>query len=466
MILLINHNVLQLSYLPHRAADLACVVITGVNKNGSYVVGEQGLRQKQEKRAQWNAVLVDKEWRLLDVMWASCALVRRRVAHWSLIDVHGETFEDEDIDEEPGEKDDQTNEFFFLTDPDRFICTHLPDDPLWQLLPRPLSTLQFEKYVYVRERFFAMALTLPDSQRYCVLKTNDDGVVTVKFGFPENLARFAEFRYMLFKEFPDGAMSISDRVESKNWKGCIFGQQSKEQLSYLCHMPTVGKFRMDIFGRHVERDKDLDLVCSYVIVCDSTDNRLPDDPEIGWGPGRELEEVGLTAETHTEAMFDVTDPVVVIRFSKKTNKEMVFWHSLKHKTFDHEQLQSRIFLQVSNDNVIVVLRLPEPEMYAYKLFAKIRAAGGDIPNVCNYLIRFKRSEGDPSSPFPPLRSGLVGPGLQARNLGIVATEREANTGYISTSLKDVNLTFNLPSSDYIIFYETGFQQADGARQAN
>ncbi|KAI0210928.1 hypothetical protein LSAT2_004269, partial [Lamellibrachia satsuma] len=450
-----------------RAADLACVVITGVNKNGSYLVGERRLRRNQEKRAQWNAILVDNEWRLLDVMWASCALVRRRVAHWPLIDVHGETFEDEDIDEEPGEKDDKTNEFFFLTDPDRFICTHLPDDQHWQLLPRPLRTLQFEKYVYVRERFFAMGLTLlPDSQRDCVLNTSDDGEVTVVFGIPEHLGRFAQFRYMLFKELADGTMSSSDSGESKiKWKGCIFCQQSKKQLRYVCNMPTVGRFRMDIFGRHVERDQDMDLICSYVIVCDSTANRrLPDIPDIGWGPGAELEEAGLIAESHTDAIINVTESVLVIRFSKKTDKEMVFWHSLKHNTFDEEQLQSHIILQVRNDTVIVVLRLPEPGMYAYKLFADIRAAGGDIPNVCNYLILFKYNEGDPSSPFPPLHSGLVGPGLQSQNLGIVATERETNIGYISTSSREVNLTFKLPSFDYEIFYETGFLQADGARQ--
>ncbi|KAI0210925.1 hypothetical protein LSAT2_004266 [Lamellibrachia satsuma] len=324
----------------------------------------------------------------------------------------------------------------------------------WQLLPRPLSTLQFEKYVYVRERFFAMGLTLlPDSQRYCVLKTSDDGEVTMKFGIPEHLGRFAQFRYMLFKELADGTMSSSDSGESKiNWKGCVFYQQSKEQLCYVCNMPTVGSFRMDVFGRHVKRDRDLDLVCSYVIVCDSTANRrLPDDPDIGWGPVTELEEAGLIAESHTDAMIDVTDPVVVIRFSKKTDKEMVFWHSLKHNTFVEEQLHSCIFLQ--------------PGMYAYKLFADIRTVGGDIPNVCNYLIRFKYNEGDPSSPFPPLRWGLVGPGIQARNLGIVATDREANIGYISTSSPDVNLTLKLPSSDYDIFYETGFLQRDGARQA-
>ena len=191
-------------------------------------------------------------------------------------------------------------------------------------------------------------------------------------------------------------------------------------------------------------------------------------PRSGYGPGTELVEAGLIAESHTDGMIDVTDPVVVIRFSKKTrrwcfDKEMVFWHSLKCNTFVEEQLQSRIILRVRNDEVIVVLRLPEPGKYTYKLFADIRAAGGDIPNVCNYLIKYK--EGGPSSPFPPLRSGLLGPGLQARNLGIVATDQEANIGYISTSLSEVNLTFNLPSSDYDIFYETGFLEADGARRA-
>ena len=185
------------SFSTFRAAGIACVVISGVVKNGLYVVGERCLRRKREKRSQWNAVLIDGEWRLLDVLWASCALVRRREKGWKLVDVQGEEFEDEHIEEEPGEQQHRDNEFFFLTDPDWFVSTHFPDDPDWQLLPRPLSIVQFETIVYIRERFFDMGLLMqPDSQRYCVLQTNK-GEVTISFGIPQSLGDQAQFSYML-----------------------------------------------------------------------------------------------------------------------------------------------------------------------------------------------------------------------------------------------------------------------------
>ena len=136
----------------------ACVVISGVAHNGLYVVSERRLRLKREKGSHWNAVLIDGEWRLLDVLWASCAIARRREKGWKLVDVQGEAFEDEHIEEEPGEQQYRANKFFFLTDPDWFISTHFPDDPDWQLLPRPQSIVQFDKNVYLWEPFFDMGL--------------------------------------------------------------------------------------------------------------------------------------------------------------------------------------------------------------------------------------------------------------------------------------------------------------------
>ena len=544
-----------------RAAGIACIVISGVVKNGLYVVSERNLRGNPKNRSQWNAVLIDGEWRLLDVLWASCALVRRREKRWKLVDVQGEEFKDEHIEGEPGEQQYGANEFFFLTDPDWFISTHLPDDPDWQLLPQPQSIVQFEKIVYLRERFFDLGLLIqPDSQLHGVLQTKN-GEVTISFGIPQSLGDQAQFSYMLYyydsaataaatnadataatnadataatnadataatnaddtaatnadniadataavataathntdttatKEHTDdnstgneqetkaeedrkgaaaaaadddddnGGGGDNNKDDDKNvekadndainWKGCMFFRQTKEHIRYMCLMPTVGRYRMDIFGRHTKRDNGLDLVCSYVIECDSTDGRVfPDNPDIGWGPGIELEEAGLVAVSHPDGVIDIEDPVVNIQFSKTTGTDMAFWQVIKHDWIPEKELKSRVTLRTSGDDVIAVLRLPEAGMYAYKLFADDRGTTGDIPNVCNYLVRFKQSSGPPLTPFPPLRWGVLGQGMHAQAFQFQVTGPGAD-GYIETSSSEIDLAFTMFPSRSELFCE-------------
>ena len=192
-----------------------------------------------------------------------------------------------------------------------------------------------------------------------------------------------------------------------------------------------------------KRDNDLDLVCSYVIECDSTDGRvLPDNPDIGWGPGIELEEAGLTSVSHPDGVIDTDDPVVNIQFSKTTGTDMAFWQVIKHDWIPEKELKSRVTLRTSGDDVIAVLRLPEAGMYAYKLFADDRGTTGDIPNVCNYLVRFKHSSGPPLTPFPPLRWGVLGQGMHAQAFQFQVTG-PGTDGYIETSSSEIALAFTM-----------------------
>ena len=72
----------------YRAAGLPCVVINGINKSAAYQLGRPIDRHSLS--AQWNAVYVDGEWRLLDAFWASTCLIGRCSADWALIDVDGQ----------------------------------------------------------------------------------------------------------------------------------------------------------------------------------------------------------------------------------------------------------------------------------------------------------------------------------------------------------------------------------------
>lgn len=78
-----------------RAAGLPCVVLNGVNKSAAYELGKPIDRRAM--LAQWNAVHVDGQWRLLDVFWASTCLVGRHSADWALLDSDGQLVDSDDV---------------------------------------------------------------------------------------------------------------------------------------------------------------------------------------------------------------------------------------------------------------------------------------------------------------------------------------------------------------------------------
>ena len=69
----------------------------------------------------WNAVHLDGEWKLLDVTWSA--------GYMDLEGKYQPHFQDR----------------YYLTDPRQFVQEHLPYDPLWQLLYRPLSLADFQR---------------------------------------------------------------------------------------------------------------------------------------------------------------------------------------------------------------------------------------------------------------------------------------------------------------------------------
>ncbi len=67
----------------------------------------------------WNALKIDKKWYLVDVTWGAGKVKK-------------------------GEFVPQFNEAYFLAEPTFFVRSHLPNDPMWQLLEYPFSHDGFE----------------------------------------------------------------------------------------------------------------------------------------------------------------------------------------------------------------------------------------------------------------------------------------------------------------------------------
>lgn len=114
-----------------KLAGLDIVLVIGYAKGISHTPGEYF----PETNHAWNVVKINGRWRLFDVTWAQgCG----RGVNGRLVSTK------------------EFNGFWFDTDPEAFIFSHLPEDPQWQLTEVTITKSQFENLPYVSNSYFKM----------------------------------------------------------------------------------------------------------------------------------------------------------------------------------------------------------------------------------------------------------------------------------------------------------------------
>jgi len=97
--------------------EIKCYIIQGYSKG--YGFNPRGKFTNTDHA--WNIVFINNKWYLIDATWGSGYINDKRKLVKKFTD------------------------YFFLTSPDKFIYTHLPSNPMWQLLDCPLSINDFRK---------------------------------------------------------------------------------------------------------------------------------------------------------------------------------------------------------------------------------------------------------------------------------------------------------------------------------
>ena len=392
-------------------ASLPCVIISGMNKSAAYEIGNKVDRKTMG--AQWNAVYVDGEWRFVDAFWASACVVGKKSGEWTLVDTDGNV---QQLDEEntDGETQHRINEFYFLPDPDKFVWTHFPDESAWQLMEKAVTVKEFEEHVYLRERFHILGMTLADPNKNKCAVTAKDGIIDFGFTLPYRESEHYRFKYMLYQAKSEESNPVQlDRF--------VLYEHATEALRFNLRFPIAGKFKMDIFGLDT-RDSDIfDLTCTYVINCTDPQKScmpLPDCPQIGWGPGADARNAGLTAKSHDGAIIVSEDGQVEIKLGSHKNVEL--FNLLKNTVVDEATLSRyAIVREDSNGEFTVDIRLPQGGEYALKLYCSDEGENGVADNVLNYLIQCDNKEVN-HQPFPNLVDGRVGKKALAEILGVKA----------------------------------------------
>ncbi|GAA4467170.1 hypothetical protein GCM10023189_50310 [Nibrella saemangeumensis] len=107
-----------------------------LRKAGVEVVNVKGFARSNDEQAgvpvgpidhEWNAVKLDGDWYLLDLAWASTTM-----------------------------KNGKPNDFYFLTEPKRFVAAHFPAEPRWQLLGAPVTKAEFDRYPKLYDAYFRL----------------------------------------------------------------------------------------------------------------------------------------------------------------------------------------------------------------------------------------------------------------------------------------------------------------------
>lgn len=100
-----------------KQSSIPCYIVTGYSKGYGF---DAGKKLSQTDHA-WNAVKIDGKFFLTDVTWGAGVINHK------------------------GKYERKFNEAYFLSKPENFVYSHLPADPMWQLLPNPISPDVFRK---------------------------------------------------------------------------------------------------------------------------------------------------------------------------------------------------------------------------------------------------------------------------------------------------------------------------------
>ncbi|KAL3861287.1 hypothetical protein ACJMK2_007329 [Sinanodonta woodiana] len=345
-------------------AGLPCVVIDGYMKGSTYDVGQ---KLDSKHTGEWNAVLVDGNWRLVNTFWGACVLTGN---------------ENEDFFY-------NTDENFFLTDPQHLIYTHFPRVPEWQLLDPQKSQDEFEKQAYLKDRFFNLEMRLLSNPN-CTVEVQD-GEVEFFFGLNPQTAKNQSF--MCITSIYDANEIHAKPVEllDKDLTLEFIQRPNEHLLSIKVRFPDVGTYRVEIVGKDdtvQQNDYDFDWIAIYKATVKSLPNeqKFFPKPELeGWGPGKRLHELGLKVITPLEGVIKTDTGEIELKYqvvdNTKANGIKLCGHLLPIGSDVDEADEVREF---SKENNVYTLKI-QIDPGDYKLIIGAMS-GGLEENVCNYNV--------------------------------------------------------------------------------
>ena len=277
------------------------------------------------------------------------------------------------------------NDFYFLTDPDKFITKCFPNDSHWQLLDRPISKQQFEDLPFLQPSFYELKLHLVHQDK-CVIRA-EDGKAQVKIKMPSESSQRLQFTYNIFQ-----LRNCDDEGEAEYPKLDRFSLHYRKGnigVFELRFPPIItGVFKLEILCFDPENPQASDWICDFKIICEQGMDEclpLPISPRIGWGPGATMQKHGVSAVSHNDGVVSIDD-FYVTEFKFKADKSRDIYAELAHYCKSRSELSEFVeCIKNEEDETVVKVKAPSEGEFALQIYC--RDQGNLIhENVCNYLL--------------------------------------------------------------------------------
>jgi len=201
------------------AMGLQIQVVSGWSKGYGYTSGQ---RFDGATNHAWNAVRIGGQWRLMDATWGA-----------GYLDQHSQFVR-------------RFQEHYFLTAPDAFVFDHLPQDPRWQLLERPVSAAEYEDLVYLRPMFFLAGFRIGSHQRARITAA---GRTTVTLGVTQPVQLMAR---------------VVDAASDRSLEGELtFVQVGQAEARIDAVFPRAGDYVLRVFAKPLGADGSLAWILDY-----------------------------------------------------------------------------------------------------------------------------------------------------------------------------------------------------------
>ncbi|KAK3095037.1 hypothetical protein FSP39_009493 [Pinctada imbricata] len=344
-------------------SGLHCKIIVGHAKGKDYRPGEPCSQERF--RHCWNAVLLNGNWFLIDCKWGTRS----------------------------SKTDEQTSEYYFLSDPDQLLLSHLSEDTTWQLVDRPITMNEFENLPFVKPHFYACGLHFVSNMK-CVMETKR-GHVRWEIGTKSPVK---------FSHRMTCAETGSDHLNGQQLRKFIYHDVQSGRGTFALRSPTPGIYFLKLFARSIQenapRDARLHEVLEYKVQIDNAcieDDPLPDCWDNTWGPTDRTERMCLYP-TQKRGSIKTEDKSIRLEVNK-TRPVNVFCRLLRNG-WREDMLQKCVKLQDNDMKAYIEVKLPLSGEYGVEIF-------GCFPNkedktykhVCQYLVTCQRHDDDVSESF-------------------------------------------------------------------
>lgn len=407
-----------------RHAGLKCFAVTGCVRNTiKYEVGDDF----KEQRKTWTVVLLDGQWRVLDVRWICEAAYGVLKNNWRLIeDENGKVSQRRAMRENRGSFKTHVRfrDYYFLTDPEKFIYDHFPDDEKFQLLARTFTYEEAKLAASLRSDFFRHDLYLkshPTCRVHC-----PDGLVTFVIGMHKK--KSMTFVYKLYRSKGNLELHTASRNTLDRY---VFVERDMEEgdVKVTIRCPAEGQYLFELHGSETNETHHA-LLVTYLVECtgiSASCKPLPPNMRQEWGPGEDTTDMGMTAVTHKKGEVEAEDGDAEIKFTLQ--KDLEFRHDLIRGEKDEPVSSRHIMHSVDNGKMAINLRLPEAGEYSLNVLAKEKNKKTRFAPACSYLVSCQ-DEPIQTNVFPDMEEGNhLGPKEDFQKLGF--SEDDPWPSYIS-----------------------------------